>query len=423
MSISNGPKTATSNLVFAIDVASPQCINASGCTGYNNAPQLVKNLVDPTQSITSTSTLKLGNLSYYTAFAIDYPEGSYGGAAAGRQGITPGFNVTSGTKTYEASRALHLWVWDNINSAWVPDAYFTGERYSGHCYDSYLGTASVDLFVADYNKIKAAYPDCTYIVLGSHRDSAHTSAQYAILKDLGAPSNVDSIIGFSSPEWILVGKPGIGPGNGAWSFQNYSTNADYVAHMNFALPFKGGPNNYLSFSGSNSDSITGLMPSAYQPSTNSIDRSWEVLVRPTVSQATAGLFGHVVGAGCSYYCNGGVCIASGNYCFNWYDNSAYQFLDSGVAATSNQWAHVVGTYSSSDNKTRIYVNGVLKATYGSTTNLNYGGYGYYYQTGYLSASGNYFTGDMSVIKYYYNKALSSTEVEQNFQALRGRFGI
>ena len=415
MSISNGPKTATSNLVFAIDVASPKCINASGCTGYNNAPQLVKNLVDPTQSITSTSTLKLGNLSYYTAFAIDYPEGSYGGAAAGRDGITPGFNVTSGTKDFDFGRALNFWIYDSSTATTVKSTV----------YDTYAYSSEVDRFVTEYYQAKNLYQGdaFTYLVSGSHRDSNHTAAQYAILKDLGAPSNVDSIIGFSSPEWILVGKPGIGPGNGAWSFQNYSTNADYVAHINFGVPFKGGPNNYLSFSGSNTDSITGLMPSAYQPSTNSIDRSWEVLVRPTVSQATAGLFGHVVGAGCSYYCNGGVCIASGNYCFNWYDNSAYQFLDSGVSATSNQWAHVVGTYSSSDNKTRIYVNGVLKATYGSTTNLNYGGYGYYYQTGYLSASGNYFTGDMSVIKYYYNKALSSTEVEQNFQALRGRFGI
>ena len=181
--------------------------------------------------------------------------------------------------------------------------------------------------------------------------------------------------------------------------------------------------NTFSFNASSTNYMNGTMNASYQASANSIDRSWEVFVKPTTSQSTAGLFGHVVSSGCSHFCNGGVCIYSGNYAFNWYDNSAYQFLDSGVAATSGQWAHVVGTYSSSDNKTRIYVNGILKATYGSTTNLNYGGYGYYYQVGYLSASGNYFTGDMSVIRYYYNKALSSTEVEQNFQALRGRFGI
>lgn len=178
----------------------------------------------------------------------------------------------------------------------------------------------------------------------------------------------------------------------------------------------------FSFNGSSS-SVTGSVNSIHYPSTNSIDRSWEVFVKPTITHSTAGLFGHVVGAGCTYYCNGGVCIWSGNYAFNWFDNSAYQFLDSGVAATSGQWAHVVGTYSSSDGKTRIYVNGVLRNTSGSSTNLNYGGNAYYYQTGYLSASGNYFTGNMSVVKYYYNKALSAGEVQQNFNALRGRYGI
>ena len=165
------------------------------------------------------------------------------------------------------------------------------------------------------------------------------------------------------------------------------------------------------------------MQAAYHPSSNSISRSWEVFVRPSTAQTSAGLFGHVVGAGCSYYCNGGVCIWGGNYAFNWYDNSSYQFLDSGVPATANQWTHVVGTYSSADNKTRIYVNGVLKNIFGSATDLNYGGYAYYYQTGYLSASGYYFTGDMSIIKYYYNRALSADEVAQNFIAIRGRYGI
>lgn len=182
-------------------------------------------------------------------------------------------------------------------------------------------------------------------------------------------------------------------------------------------------NNTFTFNASSTNYMTGTMNSAFHPSTNSIDRSWEVFVKPTTSQSWAGLFGHVVSGGCSYYCNGGVCIASGNYQFNWYDNSSYQFLDSGVAATSGQWAHVIGTYTSSDNKTRIYVNGVLKATYGSTTNLNYGGYAYYYQLGYLSASGNYYTGDTAVAKYYYNKALTAAEVQQNFNALRSRYGI
>lgn len=416
MGLNLNSKIVTDGLVFAMDVANPKSINASGCVGYNNAPQLVKNLVSPSDTITATSNLKLGNLSYFTAFAIDYPESSYGGAAASRHGITPGFNVTSGTKEFQFGRSLHLWISRDDNG--------TPVTVKATTYDTYASSSEVDRFVTEYNDAKGTYRGSryTYLVAGSHRDSNHSEAEYTALKDMGAPSNVGSIINNSAPEWILVGRPGIGAGNGAWSFQNYSTNPDQVAHLNFGVPFQGNSSNYLSFNGS-SDSVTGTVNSIHYPSTNSIDRSWEVFVKPTITHSTAGLFGHVVGAGCTYYCNGGVCINGGNYAFNWYDNSAYQFLDSGVAATSGQWAHVVGTYSSSDGKTRIYVNGVLRNTSSSSTNLNYGSYAYYYQTGYLSASGNYFTGNMSVVKYYYNKALSAGEVQQNFNALRGRYGI
>jgi hypothetical protein len=66
---------------------------------------------------------------------------------------------------------------------------------------------------------------------------------------------------------------------------------------------------------------------------------------------------------------------------------------------------------------------VLRNTFSSATNLNYGGNAYFYQMGYLSASGNYFTGNMSVAKYYYNKALTATEVQENFNALRSRYDI
>jgi hypothetical protein len=175
----------------------------------------------------------------------------------------------------------------------------------------------------------------------------------------------------------------------------------------------------FSFTGTDSSNITAQINDA---STNSISRSWEAWVKPSISQTTAGLFGHVISGGCTYYCNGGVCIASGNYQFNWYDNSSYQFLDSGISATANKPVHIVGTYDSTDNKCRIYINGVLKNT-GSATNMSYGGAAYSVQIGYLSASGNYFTGTINSLKYYYNKALSAEEILQNFNAMRGGYGL
>jgi hypothetical protein len=251
MSAIGGPNIVEDGLVLALDAANPKGISPAANEVYNGASQFVKNLVNKSDSISANNGVKLGNINYYTAFAIDYPEGNFGGAAANRQGITPGFNVTSGAKTYDASRALHLWVWNNSTNTWLPSTYFNGLRLSGHCYDSYVGTAEVNKWVDDYTNIKNTFDDITVIAAGSHRDSYHTTAQYDILRDLGAPSNVNSIIGFSSPEWILVGKPGLGASNAyVWSFQNYTTNPTQVAHAVFPLPIdKVNPENYFEFDG------------------------------------------------------------------------------------------------------------------------------------------------------------------------------
>ena len=157
-------------------------------------------------------------------------------------------------------------------------------------------------------------------------------------------------------------------------------------------------------------------------SQNSISRTWEAFVKPNVATTAAGIIGTALSGGCTYYCNGGICIWNGNYQFNWYDNSAYQFLDSGVAATSGTFAHVVGTWDGTDSKARIYINGVLKATSGAS-NLNYGSFAYAIQIAFLSASANYLNGSIGSMKHYYNKVLSAAEVQQNFNATRSRYGI
>ena len=51
MSAYSGPEIVNDGLVFSYDAASPLCINASGCVGYNNAPQLIKNLISLTHII------------------------------------------------------------------------------------------------------------------------------------------------------------------------------------------------------------------------------------------------------------------------------------------------------------------------------------------------------------------------------------
>ena len=85
------------------------------------------------------------------------------------------------------------------------------------------------------------------------------------------------------------------------------------------------------------------------------------------------------------------------------------------------WNHIAVTCESTT--VRLFVNGSLKAT-GTGANLsdtlspvNIG-----YRT-YTSSSYTYFNGKISNVKIYKAKGLTASEVQQNYNALKGRFGI
>jgi len=423
MATFSGPSIVTNGLTYSMDVANPKGINATTCTGYNNAKQLVNDLVN-TITTSSVSTLRMGNLTYYTAFAIDYPESSYGGAAASRHGLTQGFNVTAGSKTYDASRALHLWVWNNSTSSWVADSFFTGYRLAGHCYDTYAGadapggyTAELGRFVTDYNKIKDVFPDCTYIVMGSHRDSYRNDAVRAILLDLGMPAGttLDSNADIGAPEWILIGKPGLGSGNGGWVYENYSTNPNQVAHMNLGLPFKGTTSNYLNFNGS-TEYIS-------LPNTQIIGAS-----TGTVS-AVISIPSAQTDYNCIFSCETGPDWNNLRTWMSMYGANQIRFtVSSGAASTQNGCVstalsyntlyHVTGTYNGST--VAIYINGVLNASISSsivpgTFTPTLVRIGHHYDT-------RYFGGRIYALQTY-NTALTAEQVAQNFNAVRGRYSI
>lgn len=112
--------------------------------------------------------------------------------------------------------------------------------------------------------------------------------------------------------------------------------------------------------------------------------------------------------------------AQWNICVGFFDGSWRNTV--GFAPTLNTWTHVVGTYDGST--IQQYKNGV------TNTSLNYvgtpqsGGGNRIARRWDASATDsiNYFPGDIAVVKVY-NRALTSAEVFQNFNALRGRFGI
>ena len=87
--------------------------------------------------------------------------------------------------------------------------------------------------------------------------------------------------------------------------------------------------------------------------------------------------------------------------------------------TANTWFHICGTYNGSTMVN--YVNGTARTTTGSlsgnvssgTANLNIGN---------RDNNDRHLDGDVGCARLY-NRALSATEVLQNFNAQRGRFGV
>ena len=402
-----GPNIVQGELIFCIDASGPKGTSPLGNNLFNGAPSLVNNLVASKENVGALNETHIGGLDFYTIFAIDYPESSFGGNAASRDGITPGLNVRSGTKTFDYGRALHYSVYDNITQTFVKNTI----------YDSYVGTDAVDTFVSEYSSSINAYPDATHIVAGSHRDSYHTTSQYEILRDLGAPSNVDSIIGFSSPEWILVGKPGLGAGNAyGWVFQNYTTDSTKVAHLNVGLPIYKNTENYFAFDGT--DDYLELNTKII-PATGAF--TMEFLYQISTTGGRGGMFernpvspynGALIGQG-----------GSGSWYFQVSNGSQSLTIDDMGYPSTNTWYHDVGVYDGV-NTIKFYRNGSLHDTVTGSTIGNIDSGGTRDNMRYMKRDSNSGTiGGKIAISKVYSKALSNTEVKQNFNALKNRFDI
>ena len=84
--------------------------------------------------------------------------------------------------------------------------------------------------------------------------------------------------------------------------------------------------------------------------------------------------------------------------------------------SNNVWYNITVTYNNTSVK--LYVNGVLEATSTKTLESDSGSTVFFGK----SVSGNFFEGNISNC-IVYNRALSAEEVLQNYNGLRGRFGL
>ena len=116
-------------------------------------------------------------------------------------------------------------------------------------------------------------------------------------------------------------------------------------------------------------------------------------------------------------------VTSGKFGISFLDTSSWRSFSSSTSVSSNEWYNVVATWDGTF--IRLFVNGNLETTssnlsavvWASSSNstLDIGSYS--------GASTTYAINGRVSNSRIYNKALSTQEVQQNFNALRGRFGV
>jgi hypothetical protein len=97
--------------------------------------------------------------------------------------------------------------------------------------------------------------------------------------------------------------------------------------------------------------------------------------------------------------------------------------DYAVSPNTNTWYQYVFTYNhASPYNKQLYVNGVLISGTPVQTQSQYSGTGTVRIGATYSSGGSYANGKINSATIY-NRILSADEVTQNFNAMRGRYGV
>jgi VCBS repeat-containing protein len=125
---------------------------------------------------------------------------------------------------------------------------------------------------------------------------------------------------------------------------------------------------------------------------------------------TGGSFGLAISEGGT----AGLGLSAGDmYYFN---SSAIVSL--GLNIPANQWIHVVAVFDGTANTIAVWLNGVLDAAVNVTSTQTT--IDTFYRLGLNNT--HEFDGNVAETRIY-NRALTSTEISQNFNATRGKYGV
>ena len=204
------------------------------------------------------------------------------------------------------------------------------------------------------------------------------------------------------------------PGSGtSWSDLSGNSNTGTLTNGPTYSSDDGG---YISFDGTN-DGVTIPDNENFEIGTASSFECWININTVTTNRLPFGK------GGTWWFSVGYTTLGGTSGEFNWLanDGSSWITLNTGVTVSANTWYHLVTTWDGT--YFRFYANGNLEATssdlsaktWSNTTNtVDIGGF--------VVALQQMTNQKLSVAKIY-TKALTAAEVSQNYNALRGRYGI
>jgi hypothetical protein len=429
MSLHNNPRVEQQeDLLFYIDAQNHKSMSGAGAGGFASHDEGLTDLVDKTRKAKFAGDAKAwGKLKHWTMVGISYPEGNYGGSWAGRDGLMQGYNASSGTKTFDFTRDLHIYAWDPHAAGWVSDSFFNGERLYGHCYDNYEN-ASTELEKAfdDTTAVLKAFPDAIFLFCGSHANEWSNSywdstGMTQRLMDLGAPAAIDSWSGWK--EWCMLGGKGLGTGN-AYSFiaeNGTGQDAAQVGHMNFRLP---------RFATKKKGIYSGDIAVDFDGTGDYLDLGsditfksaggWtvEAWVRPeAVSSGPYNIIGSETISHNSWYWS----ILSSKLAM-WDLSPGNVWKYGNTTLSTGRWYHTVLVSDPNNTSYYIYLNGENDmssawSSYNGSWNSSKAGLMVRSIGRSSAANSRYWDGQISSVKFY-NRALSAKEVKRSYKMMK-----
>lgn len=191
-----------------------------------------------------------------------------------------------------------------------------------------------------------------------------------------------------------------------------------------SVDFSTDNNGYMNFDGVN-DYVEIINDSNFR-FTNTQEFSISAWVNCNNSSNSAVIFAYALTSGRGYYFTLDLGFLRNNsYLFDYWDGSRFRGIH-GVEGSipMNSWVFLTATSSTNSvDNMEVYLNDNLTSHTnrgtGTPNTINYDSLAL--QIG-ARQSGNFFEGSISQVSVY-NRALSASEVKQNFEALRGRYGI